>query len=177
MVLIGVVVVGMIIVNLVIFASPPTTRIPSLQASLTNRSNLITIVHEGGDPLQPGEYQILVDGVDRTANFSNSGAYPWHVGETLSWDSPAMPHKAVMLYNGTGRAGVVILETKFPWGVYIPPTQAGSGGVASNPNGDDSSWWNCAWAYRQKVTVTTGATGVSTGYSVSVAVNSFGVSK
>ena len=157
MVLIGVVVVGMIIVNLVIFSSPTQTRIPSLQASLTNRSTLITIVHQGGDSLQFGEYQILVDGVDQTASFSNSGSFPWSIGETLSYDSPSMPHRAVMVYNGSGRAGVVILETKFPWGVYVPPIVSGSGGSGGSGGGGtttpDYPWYDCTWGYRKNITI------------------------
>jgi hypothetical protein len=170
MVLIGVVVVGMMIVNLVIFSSPTQTRIPSLQASLTNRSTLITIVHQGGDSLQLGEYQILVDGVDQTGNFTNSGSFPWSIGETLSYTSPSMPHRAVMVYNGSGRAGVVILETKFPWGVYLPPISGSSGGTGSSGGGGTSgpAWSDCGMGYRQQLTITTGASGVSSGYTASV---------
>ncbi len=135
MILIGIVVVGMMIVNLVIFSSPTQTRVPSLQASLTNKSTLISIVHEGGDSLQPGEFQILVDGIDQTANFTNSGSYPWSIGETLSYNAPSMPHRAVMVYNGSGRAGIEILSTKFPWGVYVPPTSGGSGGLGGGGGG------------------------------------------
>ena len=54
MILIGVVVVGMIIVNVVIFSTPTQTRIPSLQASMTKQSTLITIVHQGGDSIPLG---------------------------------------------------------------------------------------------------------------------------
>ncbi len=158
MILIGIVVVGMMIVNLVIFSSPAQTRVPSLQASLTNKSTLISIVHEGGDSLQPGEFQILVDGIDQTANFTNSGSYPWSIGETLSYNAPSMPHRAVMVYNGSGRAGIEILSTKFPWGVYVPPTSGGSGGLGGGgttsptlPAG--SPWYDCSWGYRKNITI------------------------
>ncbi|MDD1663146.1 MAG: type IV pilin, partial [Methanomicrobiales archaeon] len=96
MVLIGVVVVGMMIVNLVIISTPTNTRIPSLEASMTNRSTLITIVHQGGDSIPAGQYKILVDGVDQTGSFANSGGYPWSLGETLSYNGTSMPHNAIM---------------------------------------------------------------------------------
>jgi hypothetical protein len=44
-----------------------------------------------------------------------------------------MPHRAVMVYNGTGKGGVVILETRFPYGVYYAQASAAtasSGGTA-----------------------------------------------
>jgi len=114
-ILIGVVALGMVIVNLVIFTQPNTTVIPHLEASITNQSTLIIIVHQGGDSLQAGQFQILVDGGDQTANFTNSGSYPWSIGETLSNTTPNMPHHVVLVYNGTGAGGgVVLLETYLP---------------------------------------------------------------
>ena len=158
MILIGVVVVGMIIVNVVIFSTPTQTRIPSLQASMTNTSTLITIVHQGGDSIPLGQFKILVDGVDQTANFVNSGSYPWTIGETLSYNDPSMPHSAVMIYNGTGTGGVVLLQTKFPWGVYVPPTSGGSGssGGGGSPTTTTPAsfpWYDCAWGYRKNITI------------------------
>jgi hypothetical protein len=168
MILIGVVIVGMMIVNLVIFSTPTNTRIPSLQASMTNRSTLITIVHQGGDSIPAGQYQILVDGVDQTANFTSSGSPLFSLGKTLSYNAAdhgfSMPQKAVMIYNGTGKGGIVILETKFPWGVYVPPIPGGSGGSGGEGLGSaitptptttppGPAWYDCSWAYRKNITI------------------------
>ncbi|HUK38579.1 MAG TPA: DUF2341 domain-containing protein, partial [Methanomicrobiales archaeon] len=161
--LIGVVVIGMVIVNLVIFSAPTQTRIPSLEASMTNRSTLITIVHQGGDSIPQGQFRILVDGIDQTQNFTNSGSYPWSLGETLSFNDSAMPQGAVMIYNGTGpmNGGTVILETRFPWGVYVAGDQGGvvsgggGGGSTTNvtPLPPGSPWFDCSWGYRKNLTI------------------------
>ncbi|MDD1664353.1 MAG: DUF2341 domain-containing protein, partial [Methanomicrobiales archaeon] len=160
MILIGVVVAGMIIVNLVIIGTPTNTRIPSLQASMTNRSTLITIVHQGGDSIPHGQYKILVDGVDQTGNFMNSGSFPWSIGQTLSYNATTMPHNAIMIYNGTGRGEIVILETKFPWGVYVSGSQGGSGGgggttttLTPTPTLPVLPWYDCSWGYRKNITI------------------------
>jgi hypothetical protein len=93
LILIGVVVLGIIIMNVVIFSHPPPARIPSFEGTIINTSKLITITHQGGDTLEAGQYKILVDGVDRTGNFTNSrGTGPFSAGETLSWNALAMPH-------------------------------------------------------------------------------------
>ncbi|HUK38925.1 MAG TPA: DUF2341 domain-containing protein, partial [Methanomicrobiales archaeon] len=162
--LIGVVVVGMVIVNLVIFSAPTQTRIPSLEASMTNRSTLITIVHQGGDSIPQGQFRILVDGIDQTQNFTNSGSYPWSLGETLSFNDSGMPLGAVMIYNGTGpmNGGTVILETRFPWGVYVAGDQGGIGGGGGGGGGGStnvtplppgSPWFDCSWGYRKNLTI------------------------
>ncbi|MDD1662761.1 MAG: DUF2341 domain-containing protein, partial [Methanomicrobiales archaeon] len=161
MVLIGVIVLGMIIVNLVVFSTPTQTRIPSLEASMANRSTLITIVHQGGDSIAFGDFQILVDGVDQTGEFTNSGTFPWSVGETLSFNAPSMPQSAVMIYNGTGKGGVVILQSRFPWGVYVSGYQGGSGGEGAGGGGgfipttpvETYPWYDCAWGYRKNITI------------------------
>jgi hypothetical protein len=165
MILIGVVVLGMIIVNLVILSTPTNTRIPSLEATMANRSTLITIVHQGGDSIPLGQFRILVNGSDETANFKNSGSFPWSVGQTLSFNASYMPQSAVLIYNGTGTGGVVILETKFPWGVYVAGDQGGSGGGGGGGGGGGSDggivpalppgspWFDCSWGYRKNITI------------------------
>jgi PKD repeat protein len=120
--LIGVVVLGIVIVNVVLLSRPPPARIPSFEGTIINTSQLITITHHGGDTLEAGQYKILVDGVDQTGNFTNSGgAGPFSAGETLSWNALAMPQRVVMIYNGTGTGEVQILATRFPFGVFLPP--------------------------------------------------------
>jgi flagellin-like protein len=171
-ILIGVIVTGMIIVNVVILSAPTQTRIPSLEASMDNQSTIITISHQGGDSIPQGQFRILVDGQDQTHNFTNSGPFPWAIGETLSWnDTVSMPRSAILIYNGTGAGGgVVLLETKFPWGVYVSgPMGSGTQGGGTTPTAP--SWWNCAWGYREKLTIVTGASSVPSDSSVSLTFN------
>ncbi|MGE5831463.1 MAG: DUF2341 domain-containing protein, partial [Methanomicrobiales archaeon] len=127
--LIAVVVIGIVIINVVIISSPSRARIPSVEATMANQSTLITIAHQGGDPIPWGQFKILVDGVDRTASFNNSGPYPWSIGQTLSYNASTLPSSAVVIYKGTGGDEVVILETKFPWGMALSSQGGGLGSV------------------------------------------------
>jgi hypothetical protein len=175
MVLIGVVVLGMIIVNLVVFSTPTNTRVPSLEASMSNRSTLVTIVHQGGDSIPFGEFKILVDGVDRTGDFANSGTYPWSVGETLSYNGTALPQSAIMIYNGTGTGGTILLQTRFPWGVYIGGGRPGpdSRDVTATPTPPDYPWYDCAWGYRKNITIDhTKVSGTQTNFPVLISLSS-----
>jgi hypothetical protein len=164
--LIAVVVAGMIIVNVVILSQPHAGRVPSLEAIITNTSKVITITHQGGDPLQPGEYQILVDGVDQTGNFTNSGgAGPFSAGETLTWTDPDMPLRVTVVYTGLGTGGVQILSTRFPFGVVLPPytntstptpvvptTLPAVPQTTPTPAPANPAWYSCSWQYRKNIT-------------------------
>jgi hypothetical protein len=73
-----------------------------------------------------------------------------------------MPHRAVIVYNSTGTGGIVIAETRFPWGVYVPPTSGGSGGGAGGGGGGGGGtvttptpgpWYDCNWQARKRITI------------------------
>ncbi|MDD1669802.1 MAG: type IV pilin N-terminal domain-containing protein, partial [Methanomicrobiales archaeon] len=172
-VLVGIVVLGLVIVNLVIFSAPSRSRIPSIEATMENQSRVITIIHKGGDSIPLGEFKILINGNDTTGQFTNSGSYPWSIGQTLTWNGDYWPMNAILIYNGTGTGEVVLLETKFPWGMTVSGGQEGSGGSGGESGGGTSgpTWWDCAWGYREKLTVITGSAGVPGGYTVSLALN------
>jgi hypothetical protein len=165
--LIGVVVLGIIIVNVVILSQPRAARVPSIEAMITNNSKLITITHQGGDTLIAGQYKILVDGVDRTGNFANSGgAGPFSAGETLTWNDPDMPQRVVVIYNGMGTGEVQILATRFPYGVFlppyantstptpiVPPSLPSPPTTPSPPAPASPAWYSCNWLYRKNITI------------------------
>jgi hypothetical protein len=110
LVLVGMVVIGVALVWLLIFSNPPPSKVPVLDTIISNRSRTIYILHKGGDPLRAGEYRILVDGGDQTANFSiaSPGAEPWSVGETLVGIAPSMPGHVVLVFNETGGSAAVL---------------------------------------------------------------------
>jgi PKD repeat protein len=126
LILVAVVMIGIAIVGLFLISSQPATKVPRLDLIISNRSSTIYILHRGGDALLAGEYQILVDGVDRTSSFANDGNEPWSVGETLSYTSPTMPQKVVILFlgyggGGTGTGGMSVLSDSTLRPVISPP--------------------------------------------------------
>ena len=95
----------MMLVAILLLSQPLPTKVPVLDVIISNQSRNIYIYHKGGDPLFRGQYQILIDGGDQTGNFTNSGDEPWSVGETLSNTTPSMPHRVVIVLNGSGSGG------------------------------------------------------------------------
>jgi PKD repeat protein len=109
-ILVGVVMVGITIVGTLLLSQPPPTEVPHFNAIISNQSEIVHILHKGGDSLGTGEFKILVDGIDRTSSFVNDGDDPWSVGETLSYTSPAMPRKVVIVFTGDAKGGEIILR-------------------------------------------------------------------
>jgi len=109
--LVGVVVVGMALVALLLFGNQATSQLPAFDGIITNLSKTIYISHKGGDPLWKGEYQILVDGVDRTGAFVNDGGEPWSVGDTLNYTPATMPKLVVLVANRSQGGRNILLST------------------------------------------------------------------
>jgi PKD repeat protein len=109
LILVGVVLVGIAFAGTLLLSQPPPTKVPHLNAITSNQSKNIYILHKGGDPLISGEYQILVDGEDRTSSFVNNGDEPWSIGETLSYTSPTMPLKVVIVSTGSGGGASAVI--------------------------------------------------------------------
>ena len=75
-----------------ILSQPPPEKTPHVEIHVVSTTGGIYLRHAGGDPLRRADIKILVDGVDRTAdfykgNFSNPQASKnwtvWRVGEIL----------------------------------------------------------------------------------------------
>jgi hypothetical protein len=146
LILIGVVVAGMTLVAILLLSQPLPTKVPVLDVIISNQSRNIYIYHKGGDPLVRGQYQILVDGGDQTGNFTNSGDEPWSVGETLGNTTPSMPHRVVIVLNGTGGGGSILAVQDLS-------------GARTAPQVQSNGWYNlsvsgqCDWPYRKSVTI------------------------
>jgi PKD repeat protein len=110
LILVAVVMVGIALIGTLLLSQPHPTEIPHFHAIISNESESVYIFHKGGDALEAGEYQILVDGVDRTSSFENSGNHPWSVGETLSYTSPTIPQKVAIVFTGDGKGGASLLK-------------------------------------------------------------------
>jgi hypothetical protein len=121
--LIAVAVGAMAIVTIVLLSGPLPTKVPSISATIRNKSYTIYISHEGGDSLSKGQYMILVDGSDETANFSKSFNDPWSAGKIMNdtVSTPSPPRRVVMIYTGAGGGGTVLFAADFTATVTLPP--------------------------------------------------------
>ena len=118
--LVGVVITGITLVGIVLFANTPASKVPVLDTIISNKSNTIYIYHKGGDALWRGEYQILVNGIDRTALFVSDGSEPWSVGKTLNYTSPIMPYKVVIFFNKSGGGGTILATSNLRPPLIVP---------------------------------------------------------
>ena len=122
LILVGVVMIGILLVSTLLLSNPAASKVPVFSCIISNKSNVIYIYHKGGDSLYKGQYAILVDGVDRTASFVNNGDEPWSVGETMSYTSPTMPQKVVIVFLGDGKGGTTVLTGSVLSPVLSPPS-------------------------------------------------------
>jgi hypothetical protein len=129
LILVGVVVMGMILVGMLLLGKSAPSKVPVLDVIISNRSKVIYLYHKGGDSLWQGQFQILVNGGDQTANFTimSPGTFPWSVGDTLSGSYPAvpatsMPKQVVVVFNNTMSGGVILVAVDLNQGVNAAPT-------------------------------------------------------
>jgi porphobilinogen synthase len=78
-----VVLIGIVGAAMLAYGLPEPT--PILGMSIGNQGDIITIKHLNGEVLPAGAYKVIVDGVDKTAEFG--GTVDFGPGTTLTWDS------------------------------------------------------------------------------------------
>lgn len=119
--LIIIVVAGMAILMVAVISQPQPQKIPVMTAEVINTSTALYLKHDGGDTLQKGQFQILVDGQDNTTAFGDPAT--WSIGQTLTYsgyDPQNMPDTIQIVYTG-GSYGQTIEQL---W--VKPPTQTAS---------------------------------------------------
>ena len=101
---------------------------PILGISIGSQGNMITVTHLNGAELPAGSYKILVDGVDKTAEFG--GTVDFGPGITLSWDSGTEAVGTVsVVYTGTSGGETVLAQKTID--------KAGSGGGSGGDGFED----------------------------------------
>jgi hypothetical protein len=124
--LVGLTVLGVAIVVAVLLAGPQTAEIPHATIVAGNESGNIALAHEGGDPLNAGEYRIYLDTgnglVDETANFTTPPGGVWSIGEAINYTGGAKPGRVVVTAVTGGRE-TILAEPAFDAGgttVFAP---------------------------------------------------------
>ena len=70
MALIAVFVTATAIAGVMLLSYPPGDAAPAMIARMETEGESVSVYHDGGDPLEKGHFTILVDGDDKTADFS-----------------------------------------------------------------------------------------------------------
>jgi PKD repeat protein len=87
MALIAVFVTAVAIAGVALLSYPPGDAAPGMIAHSESVGENVYIYHDGGDPLERGHFAILVDGVDRTENFSLVDASTEDPSPNTDWTS------------------------------------------------------------------------------------------
>jgi hypothetical protein len=116
MALIAVFVTAAAIAGVALLSHPPGDAAPAMIARMTNEGGSVTIHHDGGDPLERGRFAILVDGSDRTEEFSLDGALDWtswRTGQTLGLNGVPENAQVQIIAMGVSRTGDIWLLHDF----------------------------------------------------------------
>ena len=107
--LIALVVAAIAIIGVSLLSHPPPKNLPALDAIISTTGKSIQITHNGGDTLQKGDFEILVDGQKRTADFFNQGNawQTWSNGETLTFPATSPPGIVQIVYTGEATSALL----------------------------------------------------------------------
>lgn len=103
--LVSLVVICVSLVGIFLFSQQPPSKIPNLNFMVgTDRSQTtLYLYHNGGDPLNVGEFSVLVDGIPKT--YIVSGGGQWSLGKNLIVPISQAPNNVQIVYNGTSSGG------------------------------------------------------------------------
>ena len=87
MALIAIFVTAAAIVGVTLISNPPDDAAPAMLAHMEREGETISIYHDGGDPLERGHFKILVDGADRTEDFSLVSASGNPSADWTAWET------------------------------------------------------------------------------------------
>lgn len=118
--LVGLTVLGVAIVAAVLISDQQSTEIPHAAIAVgNNESGYFALVHEGGDPLNEGEYRIYLDTgcglVDGTGDFTGPADGVWSIGEAINYTGSAKPDRVVVTAV-TGSGETILAEPAFDGG-------------------------------------------------------------
>jgi hypothetical protein len=110
-VLIGMIVTVITVAGVIVLSKPLPPAIPALTITITNTSSNLTLRHDGGEPLRAGDFRVMVNNADKTADFTSTGNLSrWSVGDTMSLNlNPSDPPRTIaVVYTGDGSEIVLI---------------------------------------------------------------------
>ncbi len=130
MALIAVFVTAMAILGVTLLATPPGDAAPAMLARSVTEDGRLSIHHDGGDPLEWEHVAILIDGVDRTADFSlvdaSGGEHDtwtsWETGQVLVLSGVPEDAHIQIVGEGVSRTGSDWLLHEVGSGSAVGPT-------------------------------------------------------
>jgi FlaG/FlaF family flagellin (archaellin) len=152
--LLAVVVMGVGIVAVTIYSQPMPEKTPQVEILISASSNVVSLTHNGGDPLEEGSFYVLADGTRLTGPPVYGGTWPWSIGEVLHYSVNSTPVQVLVVYDGGG--GAVLLKSATISGAAgtagpdVPARPGGGGGNYTSPTFDSQEDLD-AWVVEQFV--------------------------
>jgi flagellin-like protein len=111
--LVAIVVTAASIVGVVLWSQPPPQKIPAFDVIISKdtANHKVHLYHNGGDSITSDEITILVDGNDKKADFTKSGASwtTWSTGESLDYNYSGQPEPrdVQIIYIGLSSSSIL----------------------------------------------------------------------
>lgn len=128
-ILITIFVAAVALIAVTVFSQAPPQKIPAVNARFATENGLITIYHDGGDPLEAGYYRVSVNGNILPAGSVKKSPLPsgsWQIGETLTVVMEGVTPSSYiqLLYLDGSRSSVLASNGTPQGGASSGPTQA-----------------------------------------------------
>lgn len=103
------------IVAVAILSQPVPREVPAVRVLALDEGYNLTLQNQGGDSLPPGTYRILVNSVDRTADFTPPPSLtPFRIGQTITLTPVTGVRSVTLIYQGGDiPEGVVLFSKNF----------------------------------------------------------------
>jgi len=111
--LVSIVVTAASIVGVVLWSQPPPQKIPAFDVIISKdtANYKVHLYHNGGDSITSDDINILVDGNDKKADFTKSGASwtTWTTGGSLDYNyvDPPGPLDIQIIYMGPSSSSIL----------------------------------------------------------------------
>ena len=140
------------VVGVGFLSQSPSQKIPAISVDITAMNNILYIRHDGGDSLSKGEFNITLDGVDKTNSFNfldgPASGSTWTTGKTLYYIIPSgenVPASVQIIYNSGISASMGDYTPKIITPPYALRMIAGYGG--SPYTDSNGNVWSAEQAY------------------------------
>ncbi|MFA4875982.1 MAG: type IV pilin N-terminal domain-containing protein [Methanoregula sp.] len=111
--LISLVIAAVSIIAVVVFSQPLPSQVPSVKfmTGVNSTKTTLYIYHNGGDTMNAGDFDVLLDGVNASYSIAGGGSQ-WSLGKNLIVPISAVPTTVEIVYRrtGTGSGGGVLLD-------------------------------------------------------------------
>jgi hypothetical protein len=106
--LISIVVAAVAIIAVALFSQPMPSKIPSMKFMTSVNGSTLYIYHNGGDPMNVGTFNVLLNGVPASYSVSGGGSQ-WSLGKTLVVPITTVPQNVQIVYNTSSNGESVLL--------------------------------------------------------------------